>query len=631
MEPALTWAIILLPVIAALANGLAAGRLARPWPGLLACVALAASFVLSLRLLFFAAPLDIISGTWIESGPLRVGFQLRVDHLSAIMACIVSGIGLLIHIYSLGYMAHDARFSRFFACLNLFAGAMLLLVLAGDLLLLYVGWEGVGLCSYLLIGHWFERPDVPAAATKAMLVNRVGDACLLSGMLLLGGHFAAQGGYTLAIEAVTHNAAQATGSGSLVTVICLLLFIGATAKSAQLPALWVWLPDAMAGPTPVSALIHAATMVTAGVYLLARLHVLFAAAPIIMMVVAVIGIATALFAAIVAVVQNDIKKVLAYSTISQLGYMFAACGIGAYGAAIFHLFTHAFFKALLFLGAGAVIHALDDEQDMTRMGGLARRMPITYLTFLAGALSLAALPIWSGFFSKEAILSAAFQHAPALFGLALLTATLTAYYSFRQVAMVFHGEARSAVALGAHDPSPAMAVPLVVLAAGATLVGFLGLPAWSHLPDLFERYLRPVIGEMAPLPASLGLLLSVGAILAAAVGVAVARASFSAQPSGPRRWEVRYPALTRLIAERFYIETVLGFVFVRGGMLLARLLAGPVDQGGIDGLVEGSGRGLKRLSRIASRAQTGFIPDYLFVFVIGAFVALAAVVWRVWR
>ena len=631
MEPALTWAIILLPLFAALVNGLAAGRLARPWPGLFACAALAGSLILSLRLLFFPAPLDIISGTWIESGPLRVGFQLRVDHLSAIMACIVSGIGLLIHIYSLGYMAHDARYSRFFACLNLFAGAMLLLVLAGDLLLLYVGWEGVGLCSYLLIGHWFERPGVAAAATKAMLVNRVGDACLLSGMLLLGGHFAAQGGYTLAIEAVTANAAQAAGSGMLVTIICLLLFIGATAKSAQLPALWVWLPDAMAGPTPVSALIHAATMVTAGVYLLARLHVLFAAAPVIMAVVAVVGIATALFAALVAMVQTDIKKVLAYSTISQLGYMFAACGIGAYGAAIFHLFTHAFFKALLFLGAGAVIHALDDEQDMGQMGGLARRMPLTYITFIAGALSLAALPIWSGFFSKEAILSAAFQHAPALFGLALLTAVLTAYYSFRQVWLVFHGEARSAAALGAHDPSPAMAAPLVLLAVGATLVGFLGLPAWSRLPDLFERYLHPIFPPTEALPASLALLLGAGAVLAAGIGLAVARASFSAQPSGPRRWQVRYPALARLIAERFYIETVLGFVFVRGGMFLARVLAGPVDQGGIDGLVEGTGRGLKRLSRTATRAQTGFIPDYLFIFVIGAFVALAAVAWRVWR
>jgi NADH-quinone oxidoreductase subunit L len=631
------WAIVLLPLAASLINALWGRRLGRPGAGILACAALAGSFALSIPLLFAREPLDCVSGAWIRAGGFHVDFHLHIDHLSAIMACIVSGIGLLIHIYSLGYMAHDERYTRFFSQMNLFAGSMLLLVLAGDLVLLYAGWEGVGLCSYLLIGHWFDRPGVPNAATKAMLVNRVGDAAMLLGIILLWTHFGSAfgGGNGTSIGVLTRAASiAAVTSQPLILTICLLLFAGATAKSAQLPVLWVWLPDAMAGPTPVSALIHAATMVTAGVYLLARMHVLFMAAPLAMAIVAVVGVATALFAATVAMTHSDIKKVLAYSTISQLGYMFLACGVGAFGAAIFHLFTHAFFKALLFLGAGSVMHALDDEQDMNRMGGLARKMPLTYLTFLAGALSLSALPIWAGFFSKEAVLSAAFAYGPWLYVIGVLTALLTAYYSFRQVWMVFLGAPREAVvARGdeAHDPPPSMAVPLVILAVGATLVGFLGLPAWSHLPDAFGAYLSQVLPGAAESPAAIGPVLALVAVIAALVGLWWARNSFGARPDGPRQWELRHPGLARWIARRYYIEEVLAVVVVRGGQWFARLLAGPVDQGGIDQVVEGTGWLVGRVGRRTARAQSGWVTDYILIFVVGALAAFIAVIWRAWR
>jgi NADH-quinone oxidoreductase subunit L len=519
----------LLPLAGFVVNAFFGRRLSKPVSGGVACLAMIASFGISAGLVWGlvsegTGAIETTVFEWIASGSLRVPFALRLDHLAALMILVVTGIGSLIHIYSTGYMHEetDAEYARYFSYLNLFAAFMLVLVLGASFPVMFVGWEGVGLCSYLLIGFWFRKRSAADAGKKAFIVNRIGDVGFMLGMLLI---FATFG--TLDFQQVAAGAegrAIEHGTIGTLTLATLLLFIGATGKSAQIP-LYVWLPDAMEGPTPVSALIHAATMVTAGVYMIGRNAVLFSHAPTTLAIVAGIGVATALMAGTIGLVQNDIKRVLAYSTVSQLGYMFLAMGVGAYAAGIFHLYTHAFFKALLFLGSGAVIHALAGEQDLRNMGGLKKHLPITYWTFLIGALAIAGVPLLSGFFSKDEILYRTFtsnsDYRLLLWGIGMVTSLLTATYMFRLVFLAFHGQRRVAAdhpahpeeeepaahadvapahgvhgrahhhAHAPHDAPPSMAMPLIVLAIGSIFAGYIGVPHALGGSNRIERFLEP--------------------------------------------------------------------------------------------------------------------------------------------
>jgi NADH-quinone oxidoreductase subunit L len=522
----------LLPLAGFLVNACFGRRLPKSISGGVACLAMVASFAISAGLVWGlptegAGAIETSVFEWIGSGNLRIPFALRLDHLAALMILVITGIGSLIHIYSTAYMhdESDAEYARYFSYLNLFASFMLVLVLGASFPVMFVGWEGVGLCSYLLIGFWFKKRSASDAGKKAFIVNRIGDFGFVLGMLLI---FATFG--TLDFQEVAAGASSRAiehGAVGTLTIATLLLFLGATGKSAQIP-LYVWLPDAMEGPTPVSALIHAATMVTAGVYMIGRNAVLFSHAPITLAVVAAIGVATALMAGTIGLVQNDIKRVLAYSTVSQLGYMFLAMGVGAYAAGIFHLYTHAFFKALLFLGSGAVIHALAGEQDLRNMGGLKKHLPITYWTFLIGALAIAGVPLLSGFFSKDEILFRTFTsnnpYRLLLWGIGMVTSLLTATYMFRLVFLAFHGDRRIAQhpaahpeeeepaahadvakphahaaahhggqghAHAPHDAPPAMALPLIVLAIGSIFAGYVGVPHALGGSNRIERFLEP--------------------------------------------------------------------------------------------------------------------------------------------
>jgi NADH-quinone oxidoreductase subunit L len=492
------WLIPILPLIGFLINGLIGGRLGKQAVSIIAPAAVGGSFIIAV-LLFFNLPENAVSKvhyTWMSVGDFHVDVALRLDHLSIIMTLVVTGVGFLIHIYSIGYIHHESKggVARYFAYINLFSFAMLVLVLADNFLLMFVGWEGVGLCSYLLIGYWYKKDSASDAGKKAFIVNRIGDAGLLIAMFTI---FAIFGSLDYDVVLNPALAAGASASG-LIPLICLAIFIGATGKSAQIP-LYVWLPDAMEGPTPVSALIHAATMVTAGVYMVVRCNVLYALSPDVLMVVAVVGALTAIFSATIGLAQFDIKRVLAYSTVSQLGYMFFAAGVGAYSAAIFHLVTHAFFKACLFLCSGSVIHGMHEEQDMRKMGGLKVLMPITYLTMLISTLAIAGIPPFAGFFSKDAILWAAVENGHnILWLLGAVAAMVTSFYMFRLMYMTFSGsfrngeEARKKV----HESPATMTLPLIVLAALATVAGFVGLPyafkANFGLPyDQFGHFLEP--------------------------------------------------------------------------------------------------------------------------------------------
>ncbi len=467
---------------------------------------------------------------WIEAGSFKVDVALRFDALTAVMVLVVAGVATLIHIYSAGYMAEDEDYARFFTYMNLFVLSMLTLVLADNLLLMFVGWEGVGLCSYLLIAFWYTNPQFAYNGRKAFIVNRIGDAGFMLGILTLVWTLAQHGVWTLNFVEI-HQHVNLIGS-ALATTIGILLFVGATGKSAQIP-LYVWLPDAMVGPTPVSALIHAATMVTAGVYMIARLHFLYALGPDAMEVVAVIGAVTCFFAATIAITQPDIKRVLAYSTISQLGYMFLAVGVGAFSAGIFHLMTHAFFKGLLFLCAGSVIHGMGGEQDMNKMGGLAKKMPITCITMWAATLAITAIPPFAGFFSKDLILAGAYTSGHlVLYLIGLITAGLTGLYMFRLMFMTFHGASRvdDKVAHHVHESPPVMTIPLIALAILSVIGGWVGLPEGMAWGNAFARFLAPAVGSFKPAieasePALSGLSLAV-----TVVGIAIAYVFYLSSP-----------------------------------------------------------------------------------------------------
>jgi NADH-quinone oxidoreductase subunit L len=564
--------------------------------------------------------------TWIAAGPFHADVTFRLDALSAVMTLVVTGVGFLIHVYAAGYMAEDESLGRFFAYLNLFMFAMLLLVLADNLLLLFVGWEGVGLCSYLLIGFWYEKDENAAAGKKAFVVNRIGDMGFVLGLLLLAWSTTGPGGaMSLDIAHVERHAA-ALGAGTA-TAVALLLLVGATGKSAQLP-LYVWLPDAMAGPTPVSALIHAATMVTAGVYMIARLHTVFLASPVALEVVAIVGAATALFAATIALVQNDIKRVLAYSTVSQLGFMFLALGVGAFATAIFHVVTHAFFKALLFLAAGSVIHGMSGEQNIQQMGGLRRRMPVTWWTFLAGTLAIAGAPGFAGFFSKDEILWhtwATGHHLLWLVG--VVTAALTAFYMFRLLLLTFAGESRAApeVAHHVHESPAVMTVPLVVLALLSVGGGWVGLPEGWLWGGAFGRFLAPVTGEphlTAHGAGVEGALMLVTTLLAAG-GAGVAYFFYVRMPGLPLVMAWRLAPVYNLLVGKYWIDELYAALVVRPYVRLSQALWHVVDQVLIDGAVNGTAAAVMINGQLWRYVQSGNVQHYALVFLGGAIALLS--------
>ncbi|HXH13199.1 MAG TPA: NADH-quinone oxidoreductase subunit L [Alphaproteobacteria bacterium] len=634
------WLIPLFPLLGSLINGLWRRRLSEQTVGAIACSAVGLSFLCSL--LAFLALLSLPPGQravevvvyqWVTSGDFQAAMGFLWDPLSAVMSLVVTGVGFLIHLYSIGYMHADEGFQRYFAYLNLFVCAMLLLVLGNNFLLMFLGWEGVGLCSYLLIGFWFTRQAAADAGKKAFIVNRIGDFGFTIGVFLI---FVAFG--TVRFSQVFGQAALVLeAGGALATAIALLLFLGATGKSAQIP-LYVWLPDAMEGPTPVSALIHAATMVTAGVYMVARCSVLYLLAPAALLVVATVGVLTALFAASMALVQTDIKRVLAYSTISQLGYMFLACGVGAFTAAIFHLATHAFFKALLFLGAGSVIHALGGEQDIRRMGGLKELLPVTYVTFLIASLAIAGIFPFAGFFSKDEILWAAFTEGSILFWLlGAVVAVLTAFYMFRLVFVVFHGEARAAAAtVHPHEAPPSMRVPLMILAGLSTVAGFIGIPIIEGA-NVIRAYLEPVFARY-PLPATLVPhavhdpileLVMMGVSLAlAGGGILLALYLYLIDPSLPERLSVRFQGLYRLLMGKYYVDELYDRLVVEPVKSASRWLWARVDVAVVDGMVNQAGAFVRRDSVWLSRVQSGFVRNYALSIFLGAVMVIGYLIVR---
>ncbi|MHB1771319.1 MAG: NADH-quinone oxidoreductase subunit L [Acidimicrobiales bacterium] len=560
--------------------------------------------------------------SWFTVDRLHVTASLLVDPLSMTMALFVTGVSTLIHLYSIGYMSHDEQFPKFFVYLNLFVVSMLILVLGGNFLLTFLGWEGVGVCSYFLIAFWFDRPTAASAGKKAMIFNRIGDAGFLLAMFLI---FERTGSlqYTTVFSRLGH-----VGTPSL-TAIALLLFLGAAGKSAQLP-LNPWLADAMEGPTPVSALIHAATMVTAGVYLMCRVAPILHLAPDAAHVVAIVGVATAFLGATIACAQNDIKKILAYSTISQLGYMFLAVGVGAYVAAIFLMLTHAFYKALLFLGAGSVIHAMDDEQDTKRFGALARLMPITSITFLIAWLSIGGVPPFSGFWSKGDVLENAYAMSPLLYAVGALTAVLTAYYLGRCYLLTFRGKQRwtearrvgQGAGLHPHDPSWLMTLPLVVLAAASTVAGIINLPI--HPFDLLQRWLDPVVGaQLRQLHFSVGTewIFAIGDAVLAALGVSIAL--------GLWRRVAEHPALEPIFLRRaWYIDWAYDSFVARGSTEVAQVTSDDVETKGIDGAVNALASLVAATGRRLRRVQTGYVRNYALGLMGGLVLILAYVVVR---
>jgi NADH-quinone oxidoreductase subunit L len=538
---------------------------------------------------------ELISGV----APFTVEWSYLVDPLSSVMLLVVTFVGFWIHVYSIGYMGHDPGYARYMSYLNLFMFAMLTLVLGANYLLLFVGWEGVGLCSYLLIGFWFDRQSASDAGKKAFIVNRIGDAGFALGMFLVFAGFGSLD-FRAVMEQASHMPVDATWTGTL-PAIALLLFVGACGKSAQIP-LHVWLPDAMEGPTPVSALIHAATMVTAGVYMVARSSAIYAHAPKAMFVVAFTGAFTAIFAASIGLVQNDIKRVLAYSTVSQLGYMFLACGVGAFAAGIFHLATHAFFKALLFLGSGSVIHALSGEQDMRKMGGLRQALPWTHGTMLIGCLAISGFPLLSGFFSKDEILWSAFRvggYGRIVWGMGFVVAVMTAFYMFRLYHLTFSGNFRGSAeqAHHLHESPPTMLIPLQVLAAGAIVAGLLGVPAVLGervgFPNWFERFLEPVmepahdaLRQVFQTPEEghgLELALMAASVAAAFAGIGLAWQFYQRHPEIPERLATSLAVPYRVLLNKYYVDEIYGRVFVRGAAIGGGNALHSVDRYVIDG------------------------------------------------
>jgi NADH-quinone oxidoreductase subunit L len=631
------WIIMLLPLLGSAVNGLLGMPLGKRWSNsavnTVAVGSVGLSFLCVLEAVreFAALPASQIPVihdyfTWMIAGPFRAGFSLQVDQLTVVMLLVVTGVGLLVHIFSVGYMAHEGGYYRFFSYLNLFVFFMLTLVLGANLLVTFVGWEGVGLCSYLLIGFWFLKKSAADAGKKAFITTRIGDMGFTVGILLAFATFK-----TVDYAAIFQAAAPypvETHVG-VITAICLLLFAGAIGKSAQLP-LYVWLPDAMEGPTPVSALIHAATMVTAGVYIVARMNPLFARAPIAMLAVAIVGAVTAFYAATIGMAQTDIKKVLAYSTISQLGYMFLACGVGAYSAGVFHLMTHAFFKGLLFLAAGSVIHAMGGEQDMLKMGGLFKKIPVTAWTMLIATLAISGIPPFAGFFSKDQILWAAYAGPyanKALWALAFAAALITSFYMFRLIFLTFFGKQRyDEHHVHVHESPWSMLAPLCILALLSTVGGWFAAPKLWGGPDYFKNFLDPVFASaanMAPQIAERGgsmeLEFSGFAVLAGVIGLLIAWWLYMGDPERPKRLAKSIGGLYTLVYNKYYVDEIYGALIVTPLMWFStHVLWHVVDEGMIDGTVNGTADVAQAAGGQARQLQSGNARSYATWVIIGA-------------
>ncbi len=652
----------LLPLLGALINGLytfSGKKVFKPFVTLVACGVLFAAFVISLGTFLHVLSLPeegrqitVTLFPWLDVGGIKADVAFLIDPLSLTLMLVVTGVGSLIHLYSVGYMSHDESYSRYFTYLNLFCFAMLTLVMGANLFMMFIGWEGVGLCSYLLIGFWFTDKAKAAAGMKAFLVNRVGDFAFIVGFLLLYWTLHAAGHPTVNFTELRETASllvgKTWGGVPVVFIVTLLFFVGATGKSAQIP-LYVWLPDAMAGPTPVSALIHAATMVTAGVYMIGRMSFFYSMAPETLTIVSTIGFATAIFAAVIAFAQDDIKKVLAYSTVSQLGFMFGAMGTGAYSAGIFHLVTHAFFKACLFLGSGSVIHAMSGEQDIQKMGGLKKYLPITYSTFFIATLAIAGIFPFAGFFSKDEILWQAFNHYPVLWGVGVLAATGTAIYMMRMVTLTFFGECRAdeETKHHLHESPLTMTIPLMVLALLSVLGGFLCIPeslgklvGLTEGTNLFEHWLEPVFVApkaitMAPETTEYGLMALSLAI--AVAGSLTGYILYTKRKDIPEKFVKAFPVFHRVVQNKFYVDEIYQAVFVNNLLRLndflanfdlkiidgivnfvgfatkvAAFISGSIDRVFVDGLVNLVGNIAQWGGALVKRTQSGKIQTYLY-------------------
>jgi len=619
----LVYLVPLFPLVGFLINGLGWKTMPKKLGGFIGCTTILASFIISLGIFFevrsatFQGPVIVHLFDFIQSGKLYVPFSFQVDALSALFLLIITGVGFLIHVYSTSYMGHDEGVVKYFAYLNLFVFSMLLLVLGANYLIMFIGWEGVGLCSYLLIGFWFKNRDYTNAAKKAFVMNRIGDLGFLVGMLLILLNFG-----TLSFQEFfgqLHNG-QAIVTSSTYNWIALCLFIGATGKSAQIP-LYTWLPDAMAGPTPVSALIHAATMVTAGIYMIARTGALYTLAPMILHIVAIIGLATAILAATIAIKQYDIKKVLAYSTVSQLGFMFLALGVGAYTTAVFHVMTHAFFKALLFLGSGSVIHSMGGEQDIRKMGGLGKKMKITQITFLIGCLAISGIPGFSGFFSKDEILANAFSGSPVLYYLGVGAAMMTAFYMFRLYFLTFSGDFRGTEEQHhhLHESPAAITIPLVVLAILSIIGGFVGVPEVLGGHNEIATYLSSVVTNTGDfhLAASTEWTLMAVSVIAAVIMIILAW-SVNRKPKFAEN-----KGLAKVLENKWYVDELYDAVIIRPFGALSRLLDKYVERSGIDGVVNGVGKTVKWGGNRLRLLQSGQVGFYIFIMVLGIVVLFA--------
>ena len=626
----MAYLIPLFPLLGFLINGLLRNSLSKSLIGIIGSGSVLASFVVSLILFFQvksngALPVEHLF-TFIKTGTFTIDFAFQIDQLSSLFLLIITGIGFLIHLYSTSYM-HDEKpphFARYFAYLNLFVFSMLLLVMGANYVIMFIGWEGVGLCSYLLIGFWFTVDNYNAAAKKAFIMNRIGDLGFLLAVFWILNKLG-----TVNYADVFANTNKFSQSD--ITAITLLLFVGATGKSAQIP-LYTWLPDAMAGPTPVSALIHAATMVTAGIYMIARSNILYTLAPFTENIVAIIGLATAILAATIALKQNDIKKVLAYSTVSQLGYMFLGLGVGAYTGAVFHVMTHAFFKACMFLGAGSVIHAMSGEQDMRNMGGLKKYMPITSITFLLSCFAIAGMPPFSGFFSKDEILAAAELKNPILYWIGVAGALITAFYMFRLYAMTFLGKFRGTHEQEhhVHESPLAMTIPLIVLAILAVVGGFIGIPeAFAKNAHWLEHFLAPVFAQSKALqPEHLGdsshELLMMGIVTVLVIAMIVwAWTKYSKYQTTTKE----ETGLSKVLEHKWYVDEAYDGAVVKPVNSLAGFFKNIVEKSGIDGLVNGTGRFVQYSSRQLRLLQSGQVGNYI-LFMVLSIVVLFIVFWN---
>jgi NADH-quinone oxidoreductase subunit L len=652
------WLIPFFPLLGSIINGLLGKRFIKNEKviGAIGTGALFLSFLVSCK--YFIQLLgdsvkshQNVIASWMSVGNLQVDWGFLLDPLSALMIMVVTGVGTLIHLYSIGYMHGEEGFYRYFSYLNLFVFSMLMLVLGNNALVMFVGWEGVGLCSYLLIGYYFEKKSANDAAKKAFVMNRVGDFGFLLGLFTIFWALGSHGVWTINFVEITENAHLLSGDmilgASVTTVATLCFFLGATGKSAQLP-LFTWLPDAMEGPTPVSALIHAATMVTAGVYMIGRMNILFAMSPTTMFVVALVGALTAIFAATIGFAQNDIKRVLAYSTVSQLGFMFVAMGVGAFTAGIFHLMTHAFFKACLFLGSGSVIHAMhhalhhahldDDAQDMRNMGGLRKKMPVTWATFGISCLAISGLPFFSGFFSKDEILWWAFASTrgnKVIWVIVVVAAFMTAFYMFRCLYMTFYGEQKtnSKAKDHVHESPWVITLPLVVLAALATVGGLIGIPHAidiAHVGNKLNAFLAPVFHHSQELykieahgTAATEIILMVFSVAVALAGIGLATVMYMKDPSLPGKFTAKFGKLHRAVFNKWYVDEIYDTLFVNSTKRLGIFCWKGFDVKVVDGIVNGTAKLVGALSSVLRYTQSGLFQNYALTMVLGTVVMVA--------